>query len=57
MFTVLKLYIQYKMWLLGLAILAAVVFYAYSIRGSIKVAGKSGCSSCPHKQNEHEKAD
>lgn len=41
--------------MLGLVILAAVVFYAYSIRDSIKVA-KPGCSSCPHRNNEDEKA-
>jgi len=40
-----------------IALLAAAVFYAYSVRDSIKVAPKSGCSSCPHKQNEHEKTD
>jgi hypothetical protein len=44
------------MWLFGLAILAAVIFYAYSIRDSIKVVPKSGCSSCPHRNNEDEKA-
>ena len=44
------------MWLLGLALLAAVVVYMYSIRGDIKVAPKPGCSSCPHKQG-HEKTD
>ncbi len=40
------------MWMLGLAILAAVVLYAYSIRNSIKVAPKAGCGSCP-KNNEN----
>lgn len=44
------------MWMIALAILAAVVFYAYSISGSIKVAGKTGCGSCPHRVNENEKA-
>lgn len=43
------------MWFLALAVLAAVVFYAYSIRGDIKVQ-KPGCGSCPHKINENEKA-
>lgn len=37
-----------------LVALAGVVFYVYSIRNSIKVA--PGCSSCPHKVNEDEKA-
>lgn len=36
------------MWLLILAIIAAGLFYAYSIRDTIKVA-KPSCSSCPHK--------
>ncbi len=44
------------MWILALAVLAAVVFYAYSIRGDIKIAPKPGCSSCPHAQ-QHEKTD
>lgn len=44
------------MWILGLALLAAVVLYAYSIRGDIKVVSKPGCSSCPHRVNEDEKA-
>lgn len=56
MFAMLKLYIDNKMWMLGLAILAAVVLYAYSIRSDIKVAPKSGCGSCPHRNNENEKA-
>ena len=43
------------MWVLALAILAAVVFYAYSVKDSIKVA-KPGCGSCPHRNNENEKA-
>lgn len=41
-----------QMWLFGLAILAAVVLYAYSIRDSIKVAPKPGCNTCPHKKAE-----
>lgn len=57
MFSVLKLYVEYKMWLIGLAMLAGVIFYMYSIRGSIKIATKSGCSSCPGKQNEYQKTD
>lgn len=44
------------MWMIGLAILVAIVFYAYSIRGDIKVVPKSGCNSCPHSQ-VHEKTD
>lgn len=44
------------MWVFGLILLAAVAFYAYSIRNSIKVATKPGCSSCPHRNNEDEKA-
>jgi len=44
------------MWILALVVLAAVVFYGYSIRDSIKVAPKAGCGSCPHKINENEKA-
>ena len=44
------------MMILALVVLAAVVFYAYSIRNTIKVAPKSGCGSCPHKINEDEKA-
>lgn len=40
------------MWILGLIALAAIVFYAYSIRDSIKVVPKSGCGSCPNKTNE-----
>ena len=44
------------MWYLALAVLAAIVFYAYTIRGDIKVAQKSGCGSCPHRNNENEKA-
>lgn len=43
------------MWLLGLAALAAIVFYMYSIRNSIKIAQKPSCGSCPHKINEDEK--
>lgn len=39
-----------------LVALAGVVFYIYSVRDSIKVATKPGCSSCPHKVNEDEKA-
>jgi len=39
----------------ALVALAAVVVYIYSISGTIKVA-KPGCSSCPHKINEDEKA-
>jgi hypothetical protein len=45
------------MWMLGLAILAAIAFYMYSIRNDIKVIQKPGCSSCPHKINENEKAE
>jgi hypothetical protein len=41
--------------MLGLVLLAAVVLYAYSIRGDIKVAPKSGCNSCPNRV--HEKTD
>lgn len=52
----LKLYVHNKMWYLALAVLAAVVFYAYTIRGDIKVAQKGGCGSCPHRNNENEKA-
>lgn len=52
----LKLYLHNKMWMIILAIVAAALFYAYSIRDSIKVASKSGCSSCPHRVNEDEKA-
>ena len=45
------------MWILAIAVLAAVVFYAYTIRGDIKIASpKAGCSSCPHRVNENEKA-
>jgi len=44
------------MWVIMLVALAAIVFYAYSIKDSIKVQTKPGCSSCPHKQNEYEKA-
>jgi hypothetical protein len=45
-----------QMWMIALALLAAVVFYAYTIRGDIKVASpKPGCSSCPHAK--HEKTD
>ena len=44
------------MWMLALTLLAAVVFYAYSIRGQIKVASAAGCSSCPQNR-EHEKLD
>ena len=36
------------MWMFGLAILAAVVFYMYSIQGDIKIAPKAGCNTCPH---------
>lgn len=43
------------MWMFALVALAAVVVYIYSISGTIKVA-KPGCSSCPHKINEDEKA-
>lgn len=43
------------MWMFLLALLAGAVIYAYSLQGSIKVA-KPGCSSCPHKVNEDEKA-
>jgi len=43
------------MWILALALLAAAVFYAYTIRGDIKVAPKPGCSTCPHAK--HEKTD
>jgi hypothetical protein len=42
------------MWILGLIALAAVVFYAYSIRGSIKVANKASCGSCPHNKENHD---
>ena len=56
MFVMLKLYVHNKMWMLALAVLAAVVFYAYTIRGDIKVASKGGCGSCPHRNNENEKA-
>lgn len=43
------------MWLLMLALVAAAVFYAYNIRGDIKIAPKSGgCGSCP-KNNEDQK--
>lgn len=38
-----------------IALLAAAVFYAYSVKDSIKVS-KPGCSSCPHRNNEDEKA-
>jgi len=44
------------MWMIALAVLAAVVLYAYSIRGDIKVVPKSGCNSCPHSKG-HEKID
>lgn len=41
------------MWLVMLALLAAAIFYAYTIRGDIKIAPKSGgCVSCP-KNNEN----
>ena len=42
------------MWLyLIIPVLIAIVFYATSIRNSIKVATpKGGCSSCPNKSNE-----
>lgn len=43
------------MWVLMLVALAGIIVYVYSISGSIKVA-KPGCSSCPHKVNEDEKA-
>lgn len=45
-----------QMWVLLLALLAGAVFYAYTIRGSIQVAPRAGCSSCPHRNNEDEKA-
>ncbi len=38
-----------------LAVLAAVLFYGYSIRNTIRVAPKAGCGSCPHKLSEDEK--
>lgn len=44
------------MWYIILALVAAAVLYAYSIRGDIKIAPKSGCGSCPHRNNENEKA-
>jgi hypothetical protein len=50
----LKLYIENKMWWLMLALLAAAAFYAYNIRGDIKIAPKAGCGSCP-KNNEDPK--
>ena len=56
MFDMLKLYVKNKMWILMIALLAAAVFYAYSIKDSIKVQTKPGCSSCPHRNNEDEKA-
>lgn len=41
------------MWMIMLALLAAAIFYAYSIRGDIKIAPKvGGCGSCP-KNNEN----
>ena len=42
------------MWLYILVpIVLAALFYAYTIRGSIKIAPpKSGCGSCPNKQPE-----
>lgn len=50
----LKLYIHNKMWMIAaLVALAAVVFYAYTVQGSIKIAPpKAGCNSCPHAQKE-----
>jgi hypothetical protein len=45
-----------QMWLLAVALLAAIVVYAYTIRSDIKIAPKAGCSSCPHRVNENEKA-
>lgn len=44
------------MWYLILALVAAAILYAYSIRGDIKVASKTGCGSCPQRNNEDEKA-
>lgn len=43
------------MWMLaGLVALAAIVFYAYTVQGSIKIApSKAGCNSCPNKVNEN----
>ena len=42
------------MWMFAaLVLLGAVVFYAYTIRGSIKIAPpKAGCGSCPNAQKE-----
>lgn len=45
-----------QMWILALALVVAIVFYAYTIQGDIKIAPKAGCSSCPHRVNENEKA-
>jgi hypothetical protein len=36
------------MWMLALAIIVLVAFYAYSIKDTIKVAPKSGCNTCPN---------
>ena len=44
------------MWYLVLAAVILAMVYAYSIRGDIKVAPKSGCNSCPHSK-VHEKTD
>jgi hypothetical protein len=44
------------MWILLLALVAGAVVYAYSIRNTIQVASKPGCSSCPHAKM-HEKTD
>ena len=43
------------MWMIAVVALAAIVFYAYSIRNSIKIAPKAGCGSCP-KNNENPQA-
>lgn len=45
-----------QMWVLLLALLAGAIVYAYSIRNTIQVSPKAGCSSCPYRNNEDEKA-